>query len=530
MSGTVVRGTVHRGNYRDSVELMGIAAELEREPAVTRAGLLMGTPANKAVLESAGLTVATGNGAGPNDLIVAVAATSAAAADAAIARAAELLADRGGSSEVSGDGGTAQAPATLDDALGRMPDANLAVISTPGTYATAEALRALKRGLNVFLFSDNVPIEDEIELKTMAAKKGLLVMGPDCGTSIVDGVPIGFANVVRRGNIGLIGASGTGIQQVTCLIDRFGGGISHALGTGGRDLDERVGGRTMLAAFDRLLHDDRTDVVVLISKPPSPRVAAAILDVVRTSPKPVVVDFVGGDAAAIRSAGAYPAATFDHAAAIAVARAAGEPAPDAERSLPPELEADAAKSAVSLTAEQREIRGLFSGGSLAGEAKLILHDLPAGWKARILDLGDDEYTVGRPHPMIDPRLRFDQILAAGEDPAIGVVLLDIVLGFASHPDPAGALVPAIRVASQAAASAGRGLAFVASVCGTEGDSQGYNRQVASLQEADVIVASSNSEAARVAARIATNCATSASTGTPTITGASSAAAARGGHR
>jgi succinyl-CoA synthetase alpha subunit len=368
-------------------------------------------------------------------------------------------------------------------------------------------MKALKSGLHVFLFSDNVSVEDEIELKSLAGRKGLLVMGPDCGTAIVDGVPLGFANAVRRGPIGLAAASGTGLQQVSCLVDRFGSGVSHALGTGGRDLDERVGGRTMLAAIDRLIADPATDVLVLISKPPAPSVAARVIDAVRGAPKPVVVNFLGGEPEAVRAAGAYPASTFEAAARIATALARGDAPPDddgaADAAEDPALAALAADAAARLARGQAEVRGLFSGGSLAGEAKLMLRRLlGADRHDRILDLGDDEFTVGRPHPMIDPRLRTEQIAALADEPEVAVLLLDVVLGYGSHLDPAGALAPTIVETRRRAAAAGRHLAVVASVCGTEADPQGLGRQEQILAEAGVLLASSNARAARLAARIA----------------------------
>jgi succinyl-CoA synthetase alpha subunit len=495
MSG-IVRGAIHSNAYRDSVELMGIAAELERLPGIVRAGLVMATPANLGVLEQAGLRAAADDARSASDLVVAVEAESDEAAEAGLARAKALLAAGAG----DGGAGTLETPApqSIAEGLATLPDANLALISTPGAYATAEALRALKSGLHVFLFSDNVPIEDEVELKREATRRGLLVMGPDCGTAIVGGVPLGFANAVRRGEIGLAAASGTGLQQVSCLIDRFGAGVSHALGTGGRDLDERVGGVTMLAAVERLLADDGTRVLVLISKPPAESVAKRVLDAVRNAPKPVVVNFLGDDPDAARSVGAFPAATFEAAARSAVELlATGQPGAE-ESAEDDELSASAEAAAAGLTGEQIEIRGLFSGGSLAGEAKLVL-----GKKhlTRILDLGDDEYTVGRPHPMIDPRLRSEQIVAAATDTAVGVILLDIVLGYGSHPDPAGALVPAIEEAVGVARAAGRDLVVVASVCGTEQDPQGLLAQEATLRGAGVLLAPSNARAARLAGRI-----------------------------
>jgi succinyl-CoA synthetase alpha subunit len=503
MSAETIRGAIHRNAYRDSVELMGIAAELEKLPGIVRAGLVMATPANLAVLAEAGLAEAAAADAGPNDLVVAVAAADDDAADRALSRAETALSSGGGGA----DEGTvaARRPETIGEGVAELPDANLVLVSTPGTYATAEALKALKRGLHVFLFSDNVSIEDEIELKTLARRRGLLVMGPDCGTAIVGGVPLGFANAVRRGPIGLVAASGTGLQQVACLVNRFGSGISHALGTGGRDLDERVGGSTMLAGLERLLADPATGVVVLISKPPSPAVARSVLDAVRGAPKPVVVNFLGGDADDVRAVGAHPASTFEAAARVATALAGGATPPsDADADAgDPALDALAGDAAARLARGQTEIRGLYSGGSLAGEAKLLLkRRLGADRHDRILDLGDDEFTVGRPHPMIDPRLRIEHILALADEPAVAVLLIDVVLGYGSHLDPAGALAPAIVDARARAVAAGRHLAVVASVCGTEADPQGLGRQEQILADAGVLLTSSNARAARLAAGIA----------------------------
>ena len=491
----LVRCRVFANSYRDSVELMRIASELEARPGITRAGLVMATPANRGVLQEAGLLDASAAAAGPNDLVVAVAATEETAAVAAIERAAALLE---GAGEDGAKGGDSRlfVPTTLREAAAALPGANVCLISTPGTYATAEALKALKRGLHVFLFSDNVSVEDEIELKTLAARKGLLVMGPDCGTAILDGVPLGFANAVRRGSVGLIGASGTGMQQVSCLVDRAGAGISQAIGVGGRDLDERVGGTMMLAALERLEADPGTRVIVLISKPPAEAIAERILEAVRRLETPVVVNFLGGDPAMVRAAGAVPAATFEDAALTAASLATGS-----EPVAAPELD-DAALAAAIVEAAgfapgQVAVRGLFSGGSLAGEAKLLLKAAHASYE--VIDLGDDEYTVGRPHPMIDPRLRSERIAAVGDDPAAAVVLLDIVLGTASHPDPAGALTGAMGEARTRAARAGRHLAFVASVCGTPADAQGLERQEAELRSIGAWVAPSNAGAARYAA-------------------------------
>ncbi len=480
---------------------MRIAAELEGLDGIARAGLVMATPANREVLEEAGLLADAALDAGPNDLVVAVAADGDGPASLALERAAERLS---GADEVGTTAAVRTSGRTIAEGVAELGGADIVLISTPGTYATAEALKALKRGVNVFLFSDNVPIEDEIELKSLAVARDLLLMGPDCGTAILDGVPLGFANAVRRGDIGLIGASGTGLQQVSCLIDRTGSGVSQAIGVGGRDLDARVGGVMMLAALRRLDADPGTRVIVLISKPPAVEVAERVLQVASSLKTPVVVNFLGGDPAAVRAVGLTPAQTFEDAANAAAALSRGEPIPAAS-SASPGLLAAAADASARLQPGQWRIRGLFAGGSLSGEAKLILGSM-LGFKAakshEILDLGDDEYTVGRPHPMIDPRLRNEHIAAAADDVATAVVLLDVVLGYGANADPAGALAPAIRDAQDRATRAGRSLAVVASVCGTEADPQGRSAQEAILTAAGVLLAPSNAQAAGLAASIA----------------------------
>ena len=496
-----LRSRVLPNAYRDSVELMRIAAEVERMAGVVRAGVVMATEANLAVLADGGLLDRTTTAPRPNDLVIAIAALDEESAAAALDRAEGFLA---GSARDGPPQREAQLATTLHEALAEAPDANLALISTPGMYATAEALKALKRGLNVFLFSDNVPLADEIELKRLAERKGLLVMGPDCGTAILDGIPLGFANVVRDGRIGLIGASGTGLQQVSCLIDRLGEGISQAIGVGGRDLHEQVGGIMALSALRRLASDEGTSVIVVISKPAAPAVARRVLAAASGCSKPVVVNFLGQDGAGIEAFGAVPAFTFEEAALQAVALLHG--APKAEVSLDGgDREGDSTRLlGLHLACGQNTVRGLYCGGSLAGEARLVLrHVLGEARAARqtIIDLGDDEYTIGRPHPMIDPRLRNRCVVDAARDPSVAVILLDVVLGYNVHPDPAGTLVPALDEARREAGQAGRRVAVVASICGTPGDPQNLGRQEASLVSAGVLLAPSNAQAARLAARI-----------------------------
>ena len=502
---SVVTARIFKNSYRDSVELMQIAAAIEGRDGIERAGLVMATPANRDVLSAAGLLTDAVDGAGPNDLVVAVAAVDDETATAALDDASARLAGTAGGGDGAGEAAETTA-ATIAEAVDELDGANLVLIATPGAYATAEARKALKRGLHVFLFSDNVPVADEIALKALARERGLLLMGPDCGTAILDGVPLGFANHVRRGTIGLAAASGTGLQQVTSLIDRFGAGVSQAIGVGGRDLDERVGGVMMIDAIDRLAADPGTDVIVLISKPPAASVAQRVLAAAAQAGKPVVVNLLGGDPDAVAEAGATFAGTFEAAARAATALALHgrvDPAGDADADNDEEG-TDAVRDLDGFAPTQTLVRGLFSGGSLAGEAKLVLKAELGSEAAKaheIIDLGDDEYTVGRPHPMIDPRLRNETIEETAADPTVAVILLDVVLGTGANSDPAGVLVPAIENAQATARAAGRRVAVVASVCGTEGDPQGLGSQEAKLAAAGVILASSNARAARIAASI-----------------------------
>jgi FdrA protein len=491
---TTLRNVVRIGAYLDSVALMRMSRAIAALDGVVEAGLMIGTPANKAILGDAGILDATGAEAEAGDLIIAVKAKTADAAAAAIKEAERLLDQpRQRSSD-----GAAWKPRSLRAAVTELPDANLAIISVPGDFAASEALKAVRRGLNVMIFSDNVPLAEEAELKREARDRGLLVMGPDCGTAIVAGTPLAFANVVPRGDIGIVGASGTGIQEVTCLIARAGRGISHAIGTGGRDLKAEIGGITTLMAIDALDADPATKHIVLISKPPAAAVASAVLARAGRSRKPFTVCFLGGDPSALALP---PNATFAPTLARAAALAAGRSATDPE------------PHAVRQTLRGPLIHGLFAGGTLCAEAQIVL--MQAGFSVtsnapvpgaavtdhsttrhRLIDLGDDEFTRGKPHPMIEPAVRDAPLAAALADPKVGIVLLDCVLGYGGHIDPAGHLAGAI------AAHPGERPVIIASVTGTAGDPQGLAGQIASLERAGVLVAASNQAAAQLAARLA----------------------------
>lgn len=495
---------VRKSFYQDSVTLMRLTRDLEGAPGVQRAAAMMGTPENRALLAAAGLLASDGETAAPGDLVVAVAADSESAAREAYRAVDQALT----SARSHGRATVTARPRTLDGALRTLPDANLALVSVPGRYAGAEAMRCLAAGLHVMLFSDNVPVATEVELKRTALDRGLLMMGPDCGTAIIDGVPLGFANVVPRGRIGLAAASGTGLQEVTSIVATLGEGVSQAIGLGGRDLSDDVGGLMAERALERLAADADTTVICLIGKPPGPRTGPRLAERVARLGKPCVVHFAGhGVDARFR----WTAATLEDAARAAVALARGTEPASVEFAAPDEARRLADTAARALATSQRFVRGVYAGGTLAYEAIGILASqlsdvaptvLGEGGGHRVVDLGEDRFTVGRPHPMLDGRLRREWIAREAADAATAVLLLDAVLGYGAHPDPAGEIVPAIRDAIDAARRSGRTLAVVASVTGTDADPQNRARQVATLREAGAVVMPSNAQATRLAASIA----------------------------
>lgn len=489
-----VRCLVRPGAYFDSVVLMRIAAEVGQRPGVRTASLVMGTASNKDVLAAAGLLADEAAAAGANDLVVAIDADDDAAPDALAAAEAALEAR---AAPPAAGGAEPRRPRTLGEA-----PAGLALISTPGRYAAAEALKALRLGMSAFVFSDNVPLDQEIELKREAHARGLIVMGPDCGTAMVGGVPLGFANEVRAGDVGLIGASGTGLQQVSTLVDRWGAGISHMIGVGSHDLAAAVGAVSMLDALDALAADPATKVLGLVSKPPDADVAERVLARAAATGKPVVAAFLGADPDGAPD-GVTMAPTLEEAARLLVRASTG-----AE---PPPADGDRAPAAPAPRGERRLLRALYAGGTFAYEAGLLLEprlgaissdaDPPAGDNpARlpgahlILDLGDDRFTVGRPHPMIDPAVRLDMLRAAGDDQRTAVILLDVVLGHLAADDPAGDLAPAIAQITRR----GDAPRVVCFVVGTDADPQGLARQERALRDAGALVAPSSSAAAALA--------------------------------
>ena len=511
-----VLAEIRSGSYYDSVVLMLLQRALTELPGILDAGVVMGTPANKELLAQSALLTDDLHAAAPEDLILVVKADSETAGRAALARVDELLASRRSQQT------DAYRPKSLASATRMIPEAEWVLISIPGRYAAAVARDALNLGKNVFLYSDNVSLEDEISLKETAASKGLLVMGPDCGTACVNGIGLGFANRVRKGRIGIVAASGTGLQSIMVGIHRLGGGVSQAFGTGGRDLSAEVQARSAKQALAKLKDDPQTDAIVIVSKPPAASVAQELLSEAASCNKPVVIDFIGYHTSQNKddvNSNIRFASTLDETAELAVSLTTSAVPTSCSEQRPWTSESTEAPSQlVPAPRPQSFLRALYSGGTLAYEALFLLQDslpsvrsngpLPGGPLLEnphrskghtVVDLGGDAFTVGRLHPMLDNALRIRRLLQEAKDPETGLILLDIVLGDGAHEDPASELAPAIEEAIATAALNGDPLPVVASIIGTDADPQGLDRQVEQLKGAGAYVFTRHDHALRAIA-------------------------------
>jgi FdrA protein len=497
--------------YRDSVFLMKLSGLAREESGALQVSAMMGTARNKDLFIQSGLSTPEVEAARPDDLIVSVQA-EATEIDSALDVVKNLL-EAAPSRKKSGNGTLASVPQTIDQALAADKDLNLALISVAGDYARYEAAQALRAGLDVMLYSDNISTADELALKTLAVRKKRLVMGPDCGTAIINGVPLAFANTIRRGSIGLIAASGTGLQEVACLLDRFGVGLSQAYGTGGRDMKDAIGGITTLTALDRLLEDPNTQFIGILGKPPGEKTRQKLLERIKGIQKPVAVHFVGTtdyspeDAAGIGHGGDLTAF------ALLLARQVDS-----------SVNAENVLGSLPAIPQGKKgfLRGLFSGGTLCQEAaelaapvlqKNLYSNLSVAGYASLSasepsrgnafwDFGDDAFTVGRPHPMMAPELRMERLVRELLDPEVSVVLLDIVIGYGAATDQAELVVEALRKADRQSHGKSREKVVVASVCGTEGDVPSRSMQARILFEDGVIVPGSNAQAVLWAAHTA----------------------------
>jgi len=502
---SVLFNEVRKGFYLDSVALMRLSAEISALGGIEEAVLMIGTPSNLQIMRDANILDSSGEEAGPNDLVIAMRADRKATINRALAHAEKSM--QGSSTSNTA---TEYRSRTLRGSSIDHPQSNLALISTPGEYAGIEAMTALDLGLNVMIFSDNVALERELELKQRARDLELLVMGPDCGTAYINGTPLAFANAVNSGRTGVIAASGTGLQEFSVLLHRAGGGIKHGIGVGGRDLSDSIGGISTLSAIDLLAEDKDIDQIVLISKPPGEATAKLVFDKLVNCRKPVIACVFGlGDEQIPKTINC--ARTLKEAVELTVQQSVKnedqtDNAGAATVANDTAVDLDNLAASLSIKDNRQSLIGLYTGGTLCTEALLTLDR--AGIKCssntskegldelaqhRLIDLGADEYTIGRPHPMIEPAVRTPLLQEAINDADTAIILLDLVLGYGAHENPASDIVETLMEA------VGDKPLVIASICGTEKDPQNYHSQRAMLEEAGVIVCNSNSEAAELTA-------------------------------
>lgn len=515
----MIKTIVRKNTYMDSIFLMQATKAASGLDGVKEAVIVMGTDVNKSVLSDVNRLTGDAKNAGPSDLIISLDVENEDAANAVIRYLDDMK--KAANKPSQGDDGARRYP-TVRLAKQHLEDAKLAIISIPGEYAAAEAKKALFEGLNVFIFSDNVSLEDEVALKKLADEKNLYVMGPSSGNAVINGISIGLMSVSAKGRIGIVGASGSGIHEIAALVTQAGQGISQAVGTGGRDLSKEVGGATMIKAFHFLKQDPNTDIIVLVSKPPHPETAEKIYALVKQCEKPVVIYFLGGDPVKIRESGAYSPDSLEQAAAMAVSLARGEK-PETTPFLPAceaGLVATAKEERAKLSAGQTMLRGLFCGGTHTEESILIIQKMLGNLHANVgfggatllgharksvgnsvIDMGDEEFTKGKPHPVMDPSILSERFIAEGDNPEVAVILFDLLLGYGAHADPVGQIEEAITKITGRAAAAGRHLCLIASITGTDLDPQILTEQQKRLSSLGVRVMKSNAQAAMLAGLI-----------------------------
>lgn len=506
----VVKNYIEKNRYYDSVFLMKIARKLAETDSIDNASIGMGTPLNKETISDLGLDTEEMNSAGPNDLIIAIRAADEAACEKAKEEFTRLVNEKNSNASQNSFRSIVGAKTSI-------PDANLAIISVAGEYAPIEAKRALQNDMNVFMFSDNVDIKDEVELKKLAQSKGKFMMGPGCGLSFINGVAIGLCSMVNRGCIGLAGASGSGIQEVMVLVHRNGFGVSHAIGTGGRDMSDEVGGISMIQSIKALEADEDTKVIALISKPPAQSSLLKVMEVIKQCTKPVVVHFLNGDNKTLADNGIIYSETFDETAKKVMELACGHEV-EIKKIFDNDIDVDA--EVKKFAPSQKYYRAILCGGSLADETQilwrknmgdlysnvafdknLILPDPFTSIKNTVIDIGDETFTKGRAHVAIDPTARVTRFIKEARDPETAVIYLDFLLGYALHADPASVMAEVIVEEKKRAEKEGRHLCVIATICGSDMDPQDFEKQAQMLKDAGVILVDTNSMAAELAIEI-----------------------------
>lgn len=501
----IVKAKIIKNVYIDSVTLMSLTTKANEVECVEQAVLGMGTDMNKQVLVNVGMQTPETERALKSDLMIVVKSETEEKLNQSFNLIDELIEKRNESKKK--DNLVKKVYKTQKQAF-KDVKSNLVVISVAGEYAVREANIALDNNNHVFLFSDNISIEDEIKLKKKAISKNLLLMGPDCGTAIIDGVGLCFANKVRKGNIAIVGASGTGSQEISVRIHDFGGGISQLIGTGGRDLSKEVGGLMMIKSLEILEKDEETDIIVIVSKPPQEETAKKVLEYANKLTKKVIVCFIGGNSELINNYEnlIYAKTTKEAALKAVVLSGVDENSINKHPLNVPLINEIRAK----LNSDQKYIAGLFCGGTICDEVFYLIkekdeniysniakdpkHKLTDIFNTkghRVIDFGSDEFTQGRPHPMIDPSIRIEYFEKLASDKSIGVIALDFILGYGAHDDPVSMMLPSIKKAQEKAKLEGRHLEILGFVLGTDEDKQNFSKQCKLLDENGITWASSS---------------------------------------
>ncbi|MCL7402004.1 MAG: hypothetical protein LZ168_04375 [Thaumarchaeota archaeon] len=509
----IVRNIVKENYFRDSIQLMQLSEEAKRLPGVIDVALVMGTETNKEILERLGLLTEEGYRATKNDLVIAIKVETEEQLNSSLASIENMLTRTSISAAPTI---TERIFYSVDSAVESNPDINLALISIPGEYVRDVAIRLLEKGIHLHIFSDHVPVEHELELKKIASSKGLLVLGPGAGTSIINGKAIAFANSIRRGKIGIVAAAGTGLQEVSVLLDRVGLGISQGLGIGGNDVKESIGGIMAVDCIKALENDEETELIIVVSKPPDPPVVKKIIKVIEESKKKFILCFLGSQVYKVPKKlvkRVYSCRSLHSAVLRAASIVNAEKYKEAEARISmklSEIKKQVKDLSKSLRPEQKYIRALYTGGTLMYESLLIYRELLKdvysnapldpkykltdsfkSYKHTVVDLGEEEFTAGRAHPMIDPTIRKLRLIEEARDPEVAVITMDFMLGYGSHPDPVEAMTSSILEANKIAAEDGRQIVFMAHVCGTESDPQNALKQEEKLKKIGVVTFPSN---------------------------------------
>jgi len=470
--------------FRDSVQMMQFSQQLKDEQGVIDAAIVMGTDLNKNTLKKMGLLTEDGISATENDTLITINCQDENSLNNAVQKAEQLLtSDITKSKNEFND---------LSSALDAFDNANMASLSIPGQFVKEMATELIRKQLHLFVFSDHVPLEDEILLKNLALENNVLFMGPEAGTSILNGTVFGFGNRIRSGSVGIIGASGTGIQESSTMIDLFGEGISHAIGVGGRDLRNDIGGMMTMKTMEVFEDDPNTKAVLLVSKPVGDDVRNKIINKINNfSKKNYVLCLIGDnenreDSAKIK---------FSKSIQISVLKILKYVNDDAYKKIKDVVRKqvdDSIKLAKSLSSDlnndQRFVRGFFAGGTLCYESKIILEQMigkvysnlssddeysikgnAASKENTLIDFGEEEFTSARPHPIIDPLLRKNRILEDADDPNVGVIIIDIICGINAAKNTMAFHAETIKKAIENAKEKGRRLSVFAYICGTEKD-------------------------------------------------------------